>query len=118
MFQKINGRNNIINNNPDFIYIENNNDNIDFFELSDVNSVNILESLNIPVGRINKDSVNNHYGSRLLDLCNIKIPIYIYIYSLFSVRFITLLVYSACYVAFLKQNYNFNVIISECNPRS
>ena len=29
--------------------------------------------------------------------------------SLFSVRFITLLVYSACYVAFLKQNYNFNV---------
>jgi hypothetical protein len=40
---------------PDFIYIENNNDNIDFFELSDVNSVNILESLNIPVGRINKD---------------------------------------------------------------
>jgi hypothetical protein len=29
---------------PDFIYIENNNDNIDFFELSDVNSVNILES--------------------------------------------------------------------------
>jgi hypothetical protein len=54
---------------PDFIYIENNNDNIDFFELSDVNSVNILESLNIPVGRINKDSVKNHYGSRLLDLC-------------------------------------------------
>jgi hypothetical protein len=36
---------------PDFIYIENNNDNIDFFELSDVNSVNILESLNIPEGR-------------------------------------------------------------------
>jgi hypothetical protein len=32
-------------------------------------SVNILESLNIPVGRINKDSVKNHYGSRLLDLC-------------------------------------------------
>jgi hypothetical protein len=51
---------------PDFIYIENNNDNIDFFELSDVNSVNILESLNIAVGRINKDSVKNHYGSRLL----------------------------------------------------
>jgi hypothetical protein len=46
---------------PDFIYIENNNDNIDFFELSDVNSVNILETLNIPVGRINKDSVKNHY---------------------------------------------------------
>jgi hypothetical protein len=44
----------------DFIYIENNNDNIDFFELSDVNSVNILESLNIAVGRINKDSVKNH----------------------------------------------------------
>jgi hypothetical protein len=53
----------------DFIYIENNNDNIDFFELSDVNSVNILESLNIHVGRINKDSVKNHNGSRLLDLC-------------------------------------------------
>ena len=40
-----------------------------FLELSDVNSVNILDSLNIPVGRINKDSVNNHYDSRLLDLC-------------------------------------------------
>ena len=40
-----------------------------FFELSDVNSVNILESLNIPVGRINKDSGKNHNGSRLLDLC-------------------------------------------------
>ena len=28
-----------------------------------------LESLNIPVGRINKDSVKNRYGNRVLNLC-------------------------------------------------
>jgi hypothetical protein len=42
--------------------------------------------------------------------------IYIYISSLFSARFITLLVYSACYVAFLKQNYNFNANMANALP--
>ena len=43
--------------------------NIDLPELFDVNRVNILEELNIPVNRTSQDIVKNQYGNRLLELC-------------------------------------------------
>ena len=42
--------------------------NIDLPELFDVNRVNILEELNIPVNRTSQDIVKNQYGNRLLEL--------------------------------------------------
>jgi hypothetical protein len=56
-------------NEPDFIFIEENLCNIHLPELFDVNRVNILEELNIPVNRTSQDIVKNQYGNRLLELC-------------------------------------------------
>ena len=56
-------------NEPDFIFIGENLCNIDLPELFDVNRVNILEELNIPVNRTSQDIVKNQYGNRLLELC-------------------------------------------------
>jgi hypothetical protein len=43
--------------------------NIELPELFDVNRVNILEELNIPVNRTSQDIAKNQYGNRLLELC-------------------------------------------------
>jgi hypothetical protein len=56
-------------NEPDYKFIEENLFNIDLPELFDVNRVNILEELNIPVNRTSQDIVKNQYGNRLLELC-------------------------------------------------
>jgi hypothetical protein len=52
-------------NESDFIFIEENLCNIDLSELFDVNRVNILEELNIPVNRTSQDIVKNQYGNSM-----------------------------------------------------
>lgn len=56
-------------NEPDFIFIEENLCNIELPELFDVNRVNILEELNIPVNRTSQDIAKNQLGNILLELC-------------------------------------------------